>query len=405
MQLSSDAPIYNAVVVGLKRGCISTIAHVGPRREALSANEAEVFVNPQTLFRIASVSKLVVAIAVMQQVERGVLGLDVDVSRYLGFRLRNPSFSQVPITLRMLLSHTSSVRDGDSYALPLGTRLQTEMQNIAHWDNAHAPGRYFSYENLNFGVIGTVLEAATHTRFDVLMQRTLLAPMKLHASFNVQGFADADFDNIATLYRKRGRDNEIWDSAGPWQPQAEDYKAQRPEPLLNAQALAQYVPGTNGTLFSPQGGLRISALGLAQLLQMLMNEGRYEGVQILKPSSIRTMLREQWHADVKGRTGATQNFFYESFGLGVQRFSEHITGAWLNEGDSKKPRQSWVGHFGDAYGLLAGMIWHPQRREGMIYLIGGVSRDPDHYEGKRSRLTPWEEDLLQATYQYGVSKP
>src|SRR5436309_14178644 len=63
--------------------------------------------------RVASVSKLVVAIGVMRLVESGKLDLDRDVSAYLGWSLRNPAFADRPITLRMLLSHTGSVHEHD----------------------------------------------------------------------------------------------------------------------------------------------------------------------------------------------------------------------------------------------------------------------------------------------------
>ncbi len=80
----------------------------------------------ETSFRVASISKLVTALAVMQLVERGLVGLDRDVGDYLGFVLRNPHFPATPITTRMLLSHTSSLRDGDLYTAALPDLLETE---------------------------------------------------------------------------------------------------------------------------------------------------------------------------------------------------------------------------------------------------------------------------------------
>src|SRR6476469_1095672 len=68
---------------------------------------------PDDPARVASVSKLVVAIGVMQLVETGKLDLNRDVSDYLGWPLRNPAFRDRPVTLRMLLSHTGSVREHD----------------------------------------------------------------------------------------------------------------------------------------------------------------------------------------------------------------------------------------------------------------------------------------------------
>src|SRR5437868_6197608 len=63
--------------------------------------------------RVASISKMVATIGVMKLVEQGKLDLNADVSGYLGWPLRNPSFPDRPITLGMLLSHTASVREHD----------------------------------------------------------------------------------------------------------------------------------------------------------------------------------------------------------------------------------------------------------------------------------------------------
>ena len=68
-------------------------------------------VTRDTKFRVASLSKQFTIFTIMQLVERGKLNLDEDVSSYLGFELRNPKFPAVPITARMLASHTSSLRD------------------------------------------------------------------------------------------------------------------------------------------------------------------------------------------------------------------------------------------------------------------------------------------------------
>ena len=77
--------------------------------------------------RIASVTKLHVALGVMRLVEQGKLDLDHDVSDTLGWRLRNPAFPDRPITLRLLLSHRSSLRDGVDYAIPLGKTLRETL--------------------------------------------------------------------------------------------------------------------------------------------------------------------------------------------------------------------------------------------------------------------------------------
>ena len=71
--------------------------------------------------RIASITKLHVALGVMRMVEAGSSISTRDVSDWLGWQLRNPAFPDRPITLRLLLSHRSSLRDGVNYAIPRGT--------------------------------------------------------------------------------------------------------------------------------------------------------------------------------------------------------------------------------------------------------------------------------------------
>ncbi len=68
-------------------------------------------VTSETLFELASVSKTVIATAVMQVWESGFLDLNADINLYLPFKVVNPLFPDLPITTRMLLAHTSSIHD------------------------------------------------------------------------------------------------------------------------------------------------------------------------------------------------------------------------------------------------------------------------------------------------------
>ncbi|MGI8932031.1 MAG: serine hydrolase domain-containing protein, partial [Sphingomicrobium sp.] len=136
--------------------------------------------------RIASISKLVVAIGVMRLVERGKLDLDADASRYLGWPLRNPAYPAQPISLAGLLSHTASVRDhDDQYVIPLGGTLRAVLADPNSWDSGQGPAAgYFAYSNLNFPIVASIVERVTGERFDLWMRREVTAPMKLDACFN-----------------------------------------------------------------------------------------------------------------------------------------------------------------------------------------------------------------------------
>lgn len=118
-----------------------------------------------TRFRIASVSKQFTVFTLMQLVEEGRLGLDDDVSRYLGFSLRNPAHPNTPITVRMLASHTSSLRDGKVYSILPSVSVREFFtpegryyENGDHFAPANeAPGQYFCYANINYGLLGPSL--------------------------------------------------------------------------------------------------------------------------------------------------------------------------------------------------------------------------------------------------------
>ena len=99
-------PMLSAAVGVIKNGKVVFSDAVGckkPNGDVVTAD---------TKYRIASISKLVSAIGVWQLIEQGLIDPEDNVSRYLGFTLRNPAYPNTPITVKMLLSHTSSIRDG-----------------------------------------------------------------------------------------------------------------------------------------------------------------------------------------------------------------------------------------------------------------------------------------------------
>ncbi|MEI9849525.1 MAG: serine hydrolase domain-containing protein [Sphingomonas sp.] len=140
----------------------------------------------------------------MRMVEAGTLDLDRDVSAWLGWRLRNPAFPDVPVTLRLLLSHRASLADGVDYAVPLGKRLEDALADPRAWDAGHPPGSYFRYANIGFPVIAGVMERAGGERFDRLMRRLVFEPLALDACFNWSGCSPAKAAQAVVLYRANG---------------------------------------------------------------------------------------------------------------------------------------------------------------------------------------------------------
>ncbi len=221
-------PLASLSVLAIRHGKVSYQQQFGYRH--IGATPADSLpVTPATLFRIASVSKMMTTLGLMRLVEQGKLSLDQDVGIYLGFSLRNPHFPQQAVTLRSLLSHTSSLRDAGGYAWGPERSLRDVFTagGDTMWDRHAAPGRYFTYSNLNWGVIGTVMEKVTGERFDLLMRRLLLDPLDVRGGYNPAAFSTEDVANTATLYRKRTLETEMWQPQGPWIAQADDFY-QRP---------------------------------------------------------------------------------------------------------------------------------------------------------------------------------
>src|SRR5690606_27883891 len=151
--------------------------------------------------RIASISKLVLALGVMRLVEDGRLDLDADVSQQLGWTLRNPAFPDTPITLRLLLSHTASLTDAAGYwQVPLGAPFQAQLDDPKAWDAEHAPGSFFSYPNVCFPTVPAAMGRATGERFDLLMDRLVLRPLGIEACYHWTLCSDATAVRAVVLY-------------------------------------------------------------------------------------------------------------------------------------------------------------------------------------------------------------
>jgi CubicO group peptidase (beta-lactamase class C family) len=336
--------------------------------------------------RVASVSKMVTAIGVMKLVDQGKLDLNSDVSSWLGWTLHNPSFPDRQITLSMLLSHTGSVREhDDDYVIPLGGSLQQVMADPKNWDPQHGPGdNYFAYVNLNYPIIGSIIEKVTGERFDLWMRRNVLEPMKLDACFNWPTCSDAAVVRAVELDDPSGK------------PVKDDLHGVRPAcPVFVKEGepcdLGRWKLGENGSLFAPQGGLRISARGLARIGRMLLNDGTLDGVRILSSQSVDTLLTQIWR--LRGDNGATDGGFYCSAGNGTHQIPNKVPGC---ADDMGSRGAVLVGHAGDAYGMKSG-VWIDRRRgRGIAYFVTGVA-DPAP-KAADSAYSAAEEHAFQRTY-------
>ena len=339
--------------------------------------------------RIASISKLVTAIGVMRLVEAGKLDLDADVSGYLGWELRNPAFPDTPITLRLLLSHRSSLTDAAGYwQTPLGGKISDILADPRAWDDSHAPGQYFRYTNLNFPLVAQVMERATGERFDLLMDRLVLEPLGIEGCFNWANCNEASVARAVVIYDGEGK------------PAKDDLHGVRPDCPVNPAEdgscdLDEWRAGDNGGLFSPQGGLRISANGLARVGRLLLGEGMFEGVRLLSPESVRALATPLWqYAPGQGLTYEEDTSdlgdgFFCRYGMAMQTLATPVEGC---RDDPFGDGVSRVGHSGSAYGLQSGLWLDRDAGTGVAWFATGM---PGERLGGRSAFSAVEEALAQ----------
>jgi len=414
------AELSGLAFVALEDGKAGFEHYCGRRYIDPSDSGNDLPVSADTRFRIASISKPFVGMGCMMLVEDGLLDLEADVSDYLGWKLRNPAFPGERITPAMLLSHVSSLRDGESYSLPLTRSLReffhpgsSAWENGAHFACAHAgqgdtgngtpspslaPGRFYSYCNLGFGVMGTVIERLSGQRFDLFMRERVLQPLGVQGSFNARLLSDEGLANLAAIYRK-GDDDDHWLPQGPWQPQVDNLRGIRPCANPTDAEIDAYVPGNNGTCFSPQGGLRASAREVARLAALLIGRGQLDGRRILQPDSVDAMRKARWVFDRNTMNGDLGSGKSRQSGLALFRTDDSH-----DEFGGNRLRESgglcMEGHHGDAWGLLGGMLVDMEARKGFVYLIGGTAVDPETRRGRYSSYSRWQEDIHAAAAEY-----
>ena len=202
-----DGKIPDALNRGDLPGAVVTVVHNGrilvTRGYGYAATgadgEPQRLVDSDTLFRIASVSKLATSIAVMQLVERGELDLDVDISAYTDVKI--PRRYPGDITLRNLLTHTAGFEehagnpakepDLDSYI-----RRDPPMQ-------VFSPGTTPAYSNYGMSLAGYIVERVSGEVFEDYVREHVLEPAGMDSSTFEQPLPERLAGRMANGYKTR----------------------------------------------------------------------------------------------------------------------------------------------------------------------------------------------------------
>jgi CubicO group peptidase (beta-lactamase class C family) len=152
--------------------------------------------SPETPFVIGSVSKSFTALAILQLVERGLIALDSPVTDYIDwFTTADPTAS---ITVRQLLNQTSglSTLDGSRNAFTPETSLEDRVRLIETYDLVSEPGSEFNYCNLNFAVLGLIVQEVSGVGYGEFVEQEIFGPLGMDNSYS--DFTLAQANGLAT---------------------------------------------------------------------------------------------------------------------------------------------------------------------------------------------------------------
>jgi CubicO group peptidase (beta-lactamase class C family) len=271
----------------------------------------------ETKFRMASHSKMLTAIAIMQLREQGKLRLDDPVDMHLPwFRMKPAGDDDGPITVEQLLSHSSGLQReaGDhwtSYNFPTEAELVALMGDR---QAALAPQTRWKYSNLAYGVAGLLVEKLSGQRFADYAQANILDPL---------GMTDSSFDKpvpgLATPYGRRMPDGsrEVFG-------------------FVDARGMAAAT------------GLTSDLGDMARFVSAQFRKGPRGGNQILSSGSMREMLRVR----------SVEETWRNGTGLGFQTLR-------IND-------KSYVGHGGGYPGYITQTLFQPADRFGVIVLTNST---------------------------------
>lgn len=307
-------------------------------------------VTPATVFRAASITKMVTAACVLRLAEKGLLRLEDRIFD----RLPTALPAEHPLraaTVEQVLCHRSGLRDTPAYeaAFARGDTYDAILADAsASWGT---PGGDFAYCNLGFGLLGSLIETVTGECLEAVYQREVFVPLEMNATLDV---TQADKEHTLPISRvlpyRAKRAWQVEAAAGKARPLAQ------PDPLHHFGYAA--------------GSLYTDAASLDHFLTMLVQHGEYQGQCYLSSASIDAMTTA--HASY-GSIAPTL-----AYGLGLLLIND----------PALSPRRI-LGHQGFAYGCVNGAFYEEGTGRRVILLNGGAS------EARMGRLGRINRDILR----------
>lgn len=282
------------------------------------------------VYWLASVSKTFISTAIMQLVEKRKVKLDGDINKYLKYYVRNPKYPNIPITVRMLLCHRSSLNDSQ-YGWTMDM-LEAENEKYAANFNDYKPGNQYDYCNLGYSLLAAIIEGVTGMRFDEYIDKNICEPLGMNASFNLTKMDEFKLVH-ALLYNQEKKEFYADKSI---------YNYRYIQNKLN-----NYELGKSTAYLSPAGGMRMSATDLAKWMMVHMNYGKYDGTRIIRKRTEKAMWKPQ---------ASDRNYAFA--------FSQY---------DKVVEGENFYGMTGGSHGIHSLFFFNPKKKYGFVVICNGCN--------------------------------
>ena len=157
-----------ASIIGLSVGVVSDKEVLFAKGFGLADKASGIEVTPDTIFRIASVSKIVNLVIVMKLVEEGKLDLDTDIKKYLPELKIKSRFDSKPITIRSILTHHSGLPSDRQKGFFTHGQVDSLEKLVSDLDGeytSYPQGFISSYSNLGHSILGRIVEKVTGSTY------------------------------------------------------------------------------------------------------------------------------------------------------------------------------------------------------------------------------------------------
>ncbi len=286
---------------------------------------------PQTIFRIASITKLFTSTAIMQLRDQGKLQLDDAIKKYLPwFNIKNQFPNAPQITIRQLMTHTSGLpREA---AFPYWTdhkfpTLEQIIDALPSQETIYPSESKWKYSNLGMALLGQIVEAASGENYEDYILNHILKPLQMNST-SVQ-LSEEQKTQLATGYGRRLPDGT-----------------------------RKIMPFTDSKGLTPAANMSSTVEDLAKFASLQFRDGKVEGNQILKGSTLREMQRIHW----------LQPSWNSGWGLGFS--------IWHRD------NKTFTGHGGWVAGYRTQLLICPAEKIAVIVMSNAEDGSPSFFANK-----------------------